>query len=332
MSYADLSSELSGNLPGISAFLADKYINRAWRKIRDAKLWSFLQAEDSVVCPPQLTAGAYRITQFDNVVTANAIASAAFLTLSPVILPPQFLQIRFQGAAQTSQIYSILDVNFTNPAALVFTLDRVVVEASNAASAYLVYRPYVAAPVPDFLRWTSIVDMVNGWALRTDYTSKQFDIRDPQRQALGQAYFVGFFGPSSDAVPVPIYEFWPGPVSGQTFYVRYQRRGLDFSAPVDTQPDMIPDDLIVQCALGFYAYQWAMANPGHFPALKGVNWMNLIGDAKKTYFTMLQDAKRQDDNQATTSVLNRGHGLRPSTQDLPFPIDANFIQSHLLNI
>ena len=333
MAYADLASELSGQLPGLSPFLAETWINRAYRKIRDASLWSFLITDDAVVCPAALNQGTFSITQYNNVVHANAAASAAFQTISPVILPPQFLQLRFGSTGSSSEIYNISSVDFTVPTALVFTLDRVVEEATNTGSQYLCYRNYVSAPVPDFLRWLSFVDMTNGWKLFMDRTSWGFDAIDPQRQSLGLAYYVGSYKASDDSQPtstVPIYELWPGPVQGQTFYVRYRRRGADFSAPTDVQNAMIPDDLIVQCALGFYAYPWAMANPGHFPALSRVNWMQLIQDAKKTYFSMMIDAKRQDDNQFTQSVLNRGHGLRDSGGSYPWPIDAAFLQSHLV--
>lgn len=333
--FGSLSSELSGYLPGISGFLAEDFIRRSYRKIRDARLWSFLITDDAVVCPAQLTAGTYNITQFNNVVTANAVASAAFLTVAPVILPEQFVQIRFQGVAQTSQIYNIASADYTVPTAIVLTLDRVVQEATNAASSYLVYRPYIVPPAPDFVRWLSVVDMVNGWQLRLDRTSWDFDRADPQRQSLGQSYYVGSYKsattPANES-PSPMFELWPGPTQGQGFYVRYRRRGLDFSAPTDIQPDGIPDDLILQAALGFYAYPWACANPGHFPAMKSVNWMNLIIDAKKTYMMMMIDAKRQDDNTMLQSVFNRGHGLRNPQASWPWPVDADFIQHTLLPI
>ncbi len=332
MSYAALSSELSGNLPGLSGYLADDWIKRAWRKIRDARLWSFLITDDAIVCPTQLTAGTYSIIQYNNQVTADAVASAAFLTLNPVVTPFNFMQLRFQGPATTSEIYNIEALDTSNPSALVFTLTRIVEEPTNAASGYLCYRPYIVAPVTDFLRWISVVDMENGWKLYTDRSSAAFDAIDPQRQALGQAYYMGYYKASNEAANVaslPIFELWPGPTQGQTLYVRYRRRGADFSAPDDVQPDMIPDDLILQAALGFYAYPWAMANPGQFPSFAKVNWMQLINDAKKTYMAMMIDAKRQDDNQMTQSIIRRGHGLRDAST-FPYPIDASFISSHLV--
>lgn len=331
MSYGLLSQELAGYLPGLSGYLAEDWIRRAWRKVRDARTWSFLITDDAFVCPPQVTSGAFNITQYAITATANATASAALTTAISSQVPYTDLQLRFQGSGSTSEVYNVVSVNTSVPTALVFTLDRAVMEATNATQQYLAYRAYVTAPVADFLRWISVVDMVNGLPVRLDYSSVEFDARDPQRQCLGQAYFMGYYKASSDTPPRPIYELWPGPTSGQTFYVRYRRRGVDFSLPPDVQPDLIPDDLIVQAALGFYAYQFAMANVGHFPAMKGVNWMQLIADAKKTYFLILQDAKRQDDNQVLQSVFNRGHGLR-DRGGVGFPADANFAQSHLVSL
>ena len=332
MAYADLCSELSGYFPGLSPFLAENWINRAYRDIRDARLWSFLITDDAVVCPTALNQGFYNITQYNNVVVADAIASAAFATISPVILPPQFLQLRFGGQGQTSQIYNIASVDTTNPSAYVFTLTRVVEEPTNPASQYLCYRNYVAAPVPDFLRWLSVVDMENGWKLFTDRTSWGFDAIDPQRQSLGLAYYLGSYKASDDSQPTssqPIFELWPGPTQGQTFYVRYRRRGADLSAPTDVQNDVIPDELIIQKAL-IYGYQWAELNKGHFPALAKANILGLMDRARGMYVTMLREAKRQDDNTMLQSVFNRGHGLRDKDNGFPWPIDAAFLQSHLV--
>lgn len=335
MAFADLASELSGYLPGLSGFLAENWINRAYRKIRDARGWSFLITDDAVVCPAAINTGTFSIVQYNTLVTANAAASAAFAALQASVgsvVPPSFLQLRFGGTSDTSQIYNIVSVDTTAPTAYVFTLDRVVEEATNTGSQYLCYRCYVAAPVSDFLRWLSFVDMVNGWKLYTDRTSWGFDAIDPQRQNLGQAYYLGSYKATTEQSTVsqqPIFELWPGPVQGQTFYVRYRRRGADFITPDDVQNDGIPDDLILQAALGYYAYPWAMANPGHFPAMKAINWPYLMADAKKTYERMLIDAKRQDDNTMMQSVTNRGHGLRDASA-FPWPIDAAFLQDHLV--
>lgn len=338
MAFRDLAAEVSGMLPGASPLLVETWIKRAWRAIRDKRTWSFLVTDDSIVCPAQITAGTLAITKYSNTVTADATASAALLAVGTVVETAfQFLSLRFGASGSTSEIYNITAVDQTVPAAIVITLDRVVVEATDAASGYFCYRPYIAAPVSNFLRWIAVVDMVNGWALNLDYSSVQFDRVDPQRQSFGQAYTLGAYKNSLDAPPVPIYEAWPGPTSGQTFYVRYRTQGVDFSAPADVQPLLIPDALIVQWALGYYAYPWARINAGHFPALAKVNWTAAIEESMVQIYGirgqrvgLLQDAIRQDDNQSTQSVWNRGHGLR-STPKFPFPVDAAYLQGHLVN-
>lgn len=330
MAFADLSSELTGNLPGLSPFLADTYINRAWEKIRRARLWSFLIADDTIVCPAQITSGSFAITQYSDQVTADATASAAISALNSVILPPEFLQLRFQAPSQTSQIYRILEVDDSVPTALVYTLDRVVVEATDAASDYICYRPYVQAPSEDFLTWISIDDMTNGIAIQgpgTTLSSGQFDRRDPQRQAFGQALYCGFF--QNNSANIPLFEFWPGPTMGQNFHVTYRRRGTAFSVATDAQPANIPDSLIIQCALAFYAYPFAAANVGHFPSFRPANWAYLIADSKRIYQQELIDAKRNDDEVALQTVYNRGHGLtNRGGVSQPGVADAKFWQSH----
>ena len=356
MAFLNLVAELSGTLPGLSPLLAQTYINRAWQEIREARLWSFLVTDGVVVCPTQVTEGTAAIVQYSPTVTLDAAASAALLPQTAIGAVPGLtnLQIRFGASSPAiGQVYSIVDVDTTTPTALVLTLNRMVVEATNPTAGYQVYRPYITPPVPDFLKWVSLIDMVNAFAMtenngRLSYTSTYFDARDPQRQAQGFAYFCGSYAgafvpdPISGAVVPnpnvdpgsPVYELWPHPTSGQTFYVRFRRQGQPFAQPSDTQPSIIPDGLIIQRALGWHAYPFALANIAHFPTFKGVNWMQLITTARAIYQDDLLAAKRQDDEQALQTVWNRGHGLRAGVGDFKgisdFPIDSNFLQSHLV--
>jgi len=337
VSYQALSAELTGILPGLSPFLSDTFINRAWRQIRDARLWSFLVTDCGIFCPVQVTSGTVAVTQFSETVTCDATASAALLAVSlPSPLDLTALQIRFGGtgtSGQTGQVYSIASFTGTNP--LILTLDRVVMDPTNATAGYQVYRCYIKPVVDDFLRWESLVDMTNGWRLKLNYTSTMFDMRDPQRQAQGLAYYLGAFKGNPELQPKPQYELWPVPTSGQTFYGRFRRQGEDFTDPADTQPVIIPDELIIERALGWHAYPWVASNMGHFPAFKGVAIGNLMLESKKAYREMLLSAKRQDDEQELQTVWNRGHGLIHSTRAFKgmtdYPIDSNFIQSHLVN-
>lgn len=340
MSFQSLSSELTGVLPGLSPFLADSFVTRAMREIYNARLWSFLQEDCAIVCPTQVTSGSVSITQFSDTVTCDATASAALLAIAlPSPLTLTALQIRFGGtgnAAQTGQVYSIASVNSTVPAAVVLTLDRIVVQATNATAGYQCYRCYITPTVDDFLTWQSLTDMTNGWTLRLNYTSTAFDRRDPQRQAQGLAYYVGAFKGNPESQPRPQYELWPHPTSGQVFYGRYRRLGADFVEPADTQPPLIPDELIIHRALAYHAYPWAAAQVSHMPALKGPNYPSLILAEKAAYREVLLQTKRVDDEQELQTVWARGHGLMHGTRGFKgmtnFPIDANFMQSHLVNL
>lgn len=351
MAYLDLASELAGVLPGLSPTLARTYINRAWRKIRDAKLWSFLIADAAIVCPPAISAGAVTIIQFTNTVELNFFASMALAPFLVGVPSATQLQIRFTSlvSPSPSEIYNILAVNTTVPTALVLTLDRVVQEGTNAASSYFIYRAYITPPTSDFLSWVSLNDMVNGFSIggpKLNYTSGYLDARDPQRLALGLSYFCGLYAGNQTGTPqsassygTPIYELWPGSTQGQTWYVRYRRRGVDFVQPTDVQPPGIPDELIIQMALFHFAYPHVQANIGRFPTMAKANFPWLAQELRASIYGTkdgkrgaLMDAKLQDDQQALQSIISRGHSLtnRWGAVGFPYPIDSDFFQSHAI--
>lgn len=356
MAFLDLVSELTGLLQGLSPQLAAKHINRAYQEILSDRNWSFLVGYGAVICPPQVTTGSASITQFDDEVTLDATASAALLAQADGSTLPGLtnLQIRFAPTAPpgASQIYNILAVDQTDPTALVLTLDRIVLEATSATSTIQVYRCYVTPPIDDFKSWLSFVDMANGFAWtgeRLTRSSVEFDRRDPQRTSQGLAYFLGNYTANRISDPVtgavvpnpnvnqgtPIYELWPHPTQGQKFYVRFRRQGVLFDQPTDVQavPNIITDGMIVQRALGWHSYAFAQANATQFPQFKGVNWVQLVSQARSYYDQQLLDAKRNDNETQLQDVWNRGHGLRGGgSMAYPYPIDSNFIQSHLVNI
>jgi len=355
MAFLDLVSELTGTLPGLSPILAQTYINRALQKIYGERLWSFLVTDGVIVCPASVTAGTVAITQYVADVTLDATASAAILAQTVVGATPGILnlQIRFGGPSPAAgPVYSILAFDATNPAAIVLTLSQPVSEATDATAAYQIYRCYVIPPMDDFLRWESVVDPSNTITMtgqRLTRTSREFDLMDPQRSSQGLAYYLGAWGGNRVADPVtgltspnatvdagtPIYELWPHPTTGQTFFCRIRRRGEALVQPTDTAPTVISDAMILQAALYAYAYPFAMANLANFPQFKNANWPVLIAAAKNEYRTELLDAKRADNETQLQDVWNLGHGLRTRTPfgragELGYPIDANFLQSHLI--
>jgi hypothetical protein len=357
MALLDLTAELTGTLPGLSPILAQRYINRALTQIYNVRNWSFLLTDGVLVCPALVDDGTVALTQYSADITLDADASAALLAQTLVGAVPGILnlQIRFGSSSPaTGSIYSIVDYNVTNPAAIILTLDRVVVEATDAASGYQCYRCYVVPPIDDFLRWESLVDPANAITFqrnRLTVTSADFDRMDPQRSSQGLAYWLGAWGSnrivdavtgatapnSPSAQGTPIYELWPHPTSGQTFYCRFRRAGAALVNATDEQPPIITDALILAKALYAHAYPFAMANVGNFPTMKGARWTELIAFQRAEYQRELLTVKRTDMEQQLQSsdVWNRGYGLRSSRPfgrygDLGYPIDSAYLQSHLV--
>jgi hypothetical protein len=349
MSLLSLTAELSGVLPGLSPPLAETFLNRALAQIYGKRTWSFLETDGVLVCPAMVTTGTANITQYTASVTLNAAASAALLAQTVGGSVPGLLQwqIRFGTSPSLGFLYSIIDFDATNPAAIILTLDRVVQETTSTTSAYQAYRAYVTPPITDFLKWESLVDVANAIPItgnRLTHSSATFDARDPQRTSAGLAYYLGGWGGNRVSDPVtgatvpnatvaagtPIYELWPHPTSGQTFYCRFRRKGESLINPTDTQMSGISDALLLARVFGWHAYPFAMANVGNFPTMKVANWPMLIASSRAEYKEELTDAKRNDDAQQLQSVWSRGHTLRGGYGSSLVPADANFVQAHLL--
>lgn len=354
MAFLDMTNELTGTLPGLSPMLAQIYINRAFKEVLAKRNWSFLVTDGVVVCPTQITTGTAILTQYTATVTLDSAGSAAIAAQLLVGAVPGILnlQIRFGSVPTSGQIYSIVAFDDTAPAAVILTLDRPVVEATSAAASFQIYRCYVTPPITDFLRWESFVDYPNAIRITGDKlrrTSAQLDVSDPQRASQGLAYFLASWGGNRISDPVtgatipnslssqstPIYELWPHPVQGQTFYVRFRRKGASLVQPTDELPDQIPETLVIQRALANHAYPFAKANVANFPTFKGANWTELILTASKNVIELLLDAKRNDDAQQLQTVWSRGHGLRAGRPfgryaEPEYVVDSNYLQAHLV--
>lgn len=365
MALLDLVGELTGTLPGLSPILAQTYINRALRSVYNERLWSFLMTDGVLICPGEIITGTVATVQFTTTVTFDAAASAALQDQITGAVEPGILNLQFRpqgtplsggstSATAASQLYGIVAVNNAVPTAVVLTLDRILVEASNATGTYSIYRALFVPPVADFKMWEAFIDPANAITLtrnRMTATSSDFDRMDPQRTAVGLSYWVGAWGAIRDigagvlapinngstTVGQPVYELWPVPTTGQTWYVRLRREGPTLVDPSDVQLPGISDTLLASRSLYAHAYPFAAANVANFPSFRGAAWTLLITNERATYRKELLDLKRNDQEiqLQSTDVWNRGHGLRSPTPfgrfDTPgYPIDSAFLQSHLI--
>jgi hypothetical protein len=319
VSFSDVWSEILGTIPRLDPLLAQKLVNRAWANIRDERLWSWLIGEGVFIAPPIITAGTVTVTQFTNTVTLDATAATALTGLgTPVVTLRQF-----RSGLGGGSVY-----NITALAGSTLTLDRPYLEATKSSAPYQVYRCYytpadmIGNPITDFLTFIVILNPIDGYAIVGEnlrLTRQEIDARDPTRGAQGLPYKVSVY--KADANGFPIYEFWPHPTSARGYVYAYRRRGTDLSNTVDV-PGTFPLGILVEKAKD-YAYDWAIANAGRFPELKGVDWMLLKAENVRKYEHNLRKAKLRDDELFLSSFI-------PQLRDyLAFPpADSNFLQSH----
>jgi hypothetical protein len=320
MPFLEYWNEIKGTVPGLSAFLSQKLVNRAWEDIRKARSWSFLTVEGALKSPALINSGTVQVTQGLPTVTFNATAKAL---LDAVVLDALNPLATRQFRVSSGPVYSIESYD---DATGIGILDRPYLEASNTVAQYAVYRCYFRAPVTDFKSWRSIFDPNNGYPLTFHWTKEQLDLKDPTRGAMGQAYRVAFH--KVDSANYPLFEFWPHPTSEQIFQIWYERNGLDMVAPTDDIKRPVTEDLLLMRAK-YRAYEWAEANKGSNPQLRGTDWkylMSSYADDRKgkpnAYQVALARTRKDDENMACRNIIfkRRRRG--------GFPIDANFMQSH----
>lgn len=328
-SFQELTAELTGRLPGLSPFLAEKFVNDAWRTIRGERRWSWQYGDLGISLPAEITIGSATVTQFSLSVTLNAAAAAAVNAIPTG--GPQITDLQFRAVG--GALYNITAWN--SP---VLTLDRIYLDVTTVGVSYQIYRAYIPAPVSDFVRWTSIVDPVNGYDLELDHTRQEVDLIDPQRMSQDQPLWVASYKlneQTDDAFP--LFEFWPHATVAGNLLGFFERRGADLLQPTDTLPPIVSRELVMQCALGQHAYPWAWSAQTQFPNLKGPNWGFLINNAMEQYNgngnprkakdSLLQQAKRQDDETYNTSRIMKRVRSRVSQTG---PIDSKYMQSHAM--
>ena len=322
MAYQDLSAELLAHCPELGFLLAGRFVNRAFRDIRESRLWSWLTFEGVFQAPPLIgqafnvpstPQGTVTTTQFSNVVQLDATANAALNNL-----PIPFITLRqFRAGPINGGVYNIAAYD---PVAATLTLDRIYQEASGTNVPYQVYRCYYfpcdnnGAYIQDFLTFTSMRNPTFGYRISRKNLHRQaaeIDAVDALRAVQGYAYFVANYkfvptaanlgltqppgspGPTS-VNPGVAYELWPHPTYAAGYVYTARRRGVDMVAPTDDIPFTLSKDLLIERAL-YYVSEWAAKNTGRFPQLRATDWRFQQQQHNRVYQDLLRDAKRQDD-------------------------------------
>jgi hypothetical protein len=322
MNYTDFSNELLGVIPKMPFPFAQRCVNRAYRDIRESRLWSWLLEETVLTSRAIVGAGTVNLTQYSTVVVPDATAKPVWDALAN----PLITQRQFRGAG--GPVYLINSYDPSGAGTL--TLDRPYQEATNTAAVYQIYCAYFWAPAADFLRWVSVFDPTQGYWLERNHTKAEIDRRDPLRADSGNPFWIVSYKTDTRSTAStyrwPMYEMWPHATSDHGYQAIYQRRGADFTNPTDTLPPGIQESLLMERAM-FYAYQWAEANKGRFAELRGSDWRFLMSKSAETYKAMLWEAQRQDEETMSQDWICP---LDPSGY-IGDPVDADFAQSHTVD-
>ena len=320
MAFQDYVAELAGYVPRVPIPLAKTLVNRAWRDIRDSRLWSFLVAEGNLISPQIIVSGSVAVTQYQPIITFDAPARAAIAALpagGPVVTQCHF---RVGGGGPLFSIFGY------NGGTGVATLERGFQDTSNSLSTFQIYKAYYQPSIDmvpsaqDFLRFASVYDPAMGYALSRHYTKTELDRRDPLRGAVGQPILISAYK-SNPQTGEPIFEMWPHPTFQRSYMVLYERKGMNFVGNNEALPAIIPDELLMQRAR-HHVYEWAESNKGLFPELAKTDWRFLGAKVDGDYKLLLQKTVMRDEETFQQNWLSR------PDQSFRSPIDANYAMSH----
>jgi len=324
VAFIDYTNELVGMVPKIPVNLAQKCVNRAWRDIRESRLWSWLAATTVFEIPAQIQAGAVSVTQYSATVVGNAAATAAWAGLTNPLIT--FRQFRVAGGP----VYSISAFDGVST----LTLDRVYEEGTNTAGNYQIYRCYYSPPDADFLRWASIIDPTNGYFIagrKLRLPREWLDMRDPQRTVASSGSQLPYilasykYGSVGSIQNVPYFELWPHPITGVAYAMiaLYQRKGAELVSPTDDIPSVLDSNVLMERAK-YHAYEWGETHKGADPQLAPVNFASLRKEANTEYAKLQMKAQKQDNETYVQNlVLRQMRGI-----GLAGIVDSNWLQRH----
>lgn len=293
-----MQTELRGAVPKLPYSFTKTLINRAYRQIREQNLWSFNLFTSSWISPPPIigVGGVTANQGFDSIQfdpTATSAINAWQLANTYALITTQQFRVASGG------IYNIIQYD---PTTGVATLDRPFADPSIADLAFQIYQLYYVPPMIDFLTWQSVRNPVMFIDLGLTMTRAQLDAMDPQRtwyQFPSQVvpFMIDNRGAgtanASATLGYPMFELWGQPVTPYTYQCYGIRKGTDLSAPTDTLPYQIGEDLVLAKAYE-YAYQWAEANKDMTPRAVGPDFKFLIGKTQAEYKGLLTKYRRQD--------------------------------------
>ena len=288
-------AEIRGCVPKIPISYCGTLVNRAWRLVRESNLWSFNLFDSSWITPPVEQAGTCAVQQGFPTIVFDPIATAALI--ADQFAQPYSLLTQRQFRVGVGGIYNIISLDANFAANGIATLDRPFADPSNAAAAYFVYQLYYPAPFLDHRAWLSVRNPQMFIDLDLITTRAKVDSLDPQRSWYQFPTRVLAFGrdtrPGSATLGFPLFELWGQPVAPFVYQCYGIRNGVDFSAPSDTVPQPLGEDIILAKART-YAYEWAEANKDMSPRSSGPDFRFLMAQSDAEFKRLLILYRKED--------------------------------------
>ena len=347
MSYADMTAELVGTIPRMSALHAQQVIQRAWSRVRDTRLWSFHFVSDAqlfvpnavpgVQQQPSINTGSVAVIFGEQEVIPDAIAAAAFDSIalanpplaSPILGVGRQLRI---GSTNGLSVPTGPNYNIVGWDGETLLIDRPYGEYSQLRAQYQVLKCYYAPPAPlpglniepdlRFVKYDNFVNRNSGYAIfgpNLYWSQAQLNAIDPQRGGQGDAYIVANYG--RNQLGQPVIELYPNPVHFTTYGCTYFTRWADLSPNQDLPKVSYELEQLVIFESKSLAADWALANVNTYPELAQTNWVNYRQTQMAEYKASMIQCFKQDDELMPLIPFRQGQGFM-------FPLGGQFLQSH----
>lgn len=291
--------------PTASYLLARQWVDFAFRKLVEKRMWSWLVKEGQFLFPAQYATGTVDVTFNSTTVTGTGTTFTA-----------QMVGRQFRAGAN-NPIYTIATFN----SATSIELDKAWGGATATGQGYQIWVEYQTVP-SDFHSFISVIDPQQAMQLRLNVGQDELDAADPQRTSAGQPWLTSFRDyttTASPSPPLPRYEIWPSVQQQYVLSYLYEKRTDDLTDSGATLPRYIPGNVLLESAMAECA-RW----PGPSPERKNPYFNLGVADRHDRAFEMqVAELMRQDEE---VDMLNVRY---QSMLSLPFiaPGDA-WWQSH----
>lgn len=304
MSQADYRNTWGAVLlrcPLAGAPLARQWVNHAFLRLSQRRLWSWLYKQGGFHFPDAYAVG-----------TATASINSTTVTGSGTTWDSSMegLQIRIGG---NTPLYTIYEV----PDATTITLDQNWLGTTVTAQLYKIFKAYATVP-SDFHSFITVVDMIQGWQLPWNVGQDELDRIDPWRTNSGTPWLLSArdytSGTANNPIspPLPRYEVWPWQFSSHDLSFLYETQPIDLSDAGATLPRYIQSNLLLEMALEECA-QW----PGPSSDKKNPYFSLGLADRHRNRAEQLiVEAQRQDEEVAMINVRYQRLSQLPFSTDV----------------